>query len=247
AEGQSVICPLNRRHHQFYVMIKLFNHLLQDPKLLDIFLPKNGHIRLYNVKQFVDHQQNALEKAGPRLAVHMIVQLLHFNAKKLPGRIHSLIRWSNDGGNVLSLTRRKISFQLARVFLIVLIRPKLFRIDIDRYDYLIGMLMSPSDKRKVTSMQSSHRWNESYRLSLLFELCRSLTDIGNGANCFHINRLWNSGRNQKAAALSCKPAAPGISLLRSCYTARSGSKPSSSSLILFRKAPPWAPSIIRWS
>src|SRR5699024_12783615 len=94
----------------------------------------------------------------------MIVQLLHFNAKKLPGRIHSLIRWSKDGGNVLSLTRRKISFQLARVFLIVLIRPKLFRIDIDRYDYLIGMLMSPPDKRKVTSMQSSHRWNESYRL-----------------------------------------------------------------------------------
>src|SRR5690554_681126 len=107
-------------------MIELFHHSGKDHELLNIFLTKNGNIRLNDIEQFIHNKHNSFKKSRATSPIHEIIHSRNLNGEFLVAiAIHFFIRWRKNQSYLFICAKLYILLNLAGIRFKILIRAKL--------------------------------------------------------------------------------------------------------------------------
>ena len=143
--------PVQRRRHR-----------LDDDELLIILLPEAGGLGIQDVEQFCHHLADALKMVRPDAAFENGAEARHVEVHhgRQIRRVHLGFRWIENQVDAGVAAFGQIGFDGTRIFLKILARAELRRVDKNADRHLFRMFFGDINQRQMSAVQGTHCGNE---------------------------------------------------------------------------------------
>ena len=140
--------------------------MLNDSKLLEIFLTKDRDMRLNCGQQFCHHRRNSRKVTRPMFPFPTMSERTGVDGGVEPVWIHGVDGWHVDGVDTERVAKSEVVVESSWVEIEVIRAIELSGIHKDRHHREVAESLRALDERGVPAMKSTHCWDESDRLPI---------------------------------------------------------------------------------